>query len=194
MNSMSRNPCALIIEDDATYRQPFTSVLRGMGVDSEWASSEPEAKGLMECKKYDLIILDLALDDSVGFTFSRQYFCEMLRRNHPETPIVAITGRPLTAQQGFLVAKCGADEFFLKGTMTIDDFRQCVQRFLFVEREGKTVVGTRALGRWKEKLRYLLHEEAITAGPEQKFELRARIEEAKAKIEGLENEAARKWR
>jgi hypothetical protein len=46
-----------------------------------------------------------------------------------------------------------------------------------------------ALDRWREKLAYLLSEEAVTVDPDQKFRLRHLIDEARAKIREHEGES-----
>ena len=53
------------------------------------------------------------------------------------------------------------------------------------ERHGKERQGKKALRTWREKLDYLLEQEAVLSNPAQKFELTKQIEEARRKIREL---------
>lgn len=50
---------------------------------------------------------------------------------------------------------------------------------------GSAPAGGRALAVWREKLEFLLEQEALASDPSQLFALRKQIEQARKKIKGL---------
>jgi DNA-binding response OmpR family regulator len=97
----------LIVEDDAVSRQLLKRIVEIEGHDAETASGYHAAVALIDRQPYDLILLDLTLEDGDGLNL-----CRHIRARH-QTPIMIITSRGATADV-VTGLELGADDYVVK--------------------------------------------------------------------------------
>jgi DNA-binding response OmpR family regulator len=97
----------LLVDDDPTFRNLLTFVLKQDGHSIETAASAAEMRGRIAVHEPDLVLLDLGLPDEDGIVLLRQ----LVARSGPA--VIVITGR--TDQEMVLTAlKVGADDYITK--------------------------------------------------------------------------------
>lgn len=77
----------LIIDDDYNMRETIQEILSGDNYDINLASDGKEGISLHKIRPYDLIITDIIMPDMDGIEVIIE-----LKRNHPDTKIIAISG------------------------------------------------------------------------------------------------------
>jgi len=77
----------LIVDDEDGVRQALASALESASYSVEQASTADAAIPMLTAKSYSLILSDLLMPGSNGFTL-----LEYARRNHPQVPVVMVTG------------------------------------------------------------------------------------------------------
>jgi DNA-binding response OmpR family regulator len=102
---MSRR--VLIVEDDAVSRQLLKRIVEIEGHVAETASGYRAAVALIDRQPYDLILLDLTLDDGDGLDL-----CRLVRAQH-QTPIIIVTSRSTSADV-VTGLELGADDYVVK--------------------------------------------------------------------------------
>lgn len=80
----------LLVEDQQSNRMVISLMLEALGVTVETAEDGQEGVKKAADKKYDLILMDLKMPRMNGYQASRQ-----IRRDQPETPIVALSAKVL---------------------------------------------------------------------------------------------------
>ncbi len=98
----------LIIEDDENLRFVLLDNLTEQGYEVDGAATAAEAAQKIHTRKFDLIILDIMLPDTDGYTL-----CRNLRQDGCESMILMLTARSLEDDivQGF---EAGADDYLVK--------------------------------------------------------------------------------
>src|SRR5205085_5064849 len=119
----------LVIEDEANWREQFRDILVSMGLDVDIAEGVKDANALLEQRRYALVLLDVALDQSY-FTLACQQFCDYLHRSQPDLLLVATTGKELAPPQMWTLAQSGVVEFIYKIDLQLPDFRRRIQDVL----------------------------------------------------------------
>ena len=79
----------LILEDEADTREMVVQALRKKGAEVEGAASANEALRLLQSKKYDVFISDLAMPGIDGFTFLRNL--RAMKGEFQHIPAIALT-------------------------------------------------------------------------------------------------------
>jgi two-component system alkaline phosphatase synthesis response regulator PhoP len=97
----------LVVEDDAVSRQLLKRLLEVEGHEAETASGYFEAVKLLDRQRYDLILLDLTLEDGDGLVLCRRI------RARDQTPIMIITSRG-AASDVVTGLELGADDYVVK--------------------------------------------------------------------------------
>ncbi len=97
----------LLAEDDAAIYVPLSEFLRGEGYAVETARGQKEAMTLFDAGSFNLVLLDIALQDGDGFAVC----AEMKRRS--DTPIIFLTA---SGEEHSVVAglEMGADDYIAK--------------------------------------------------------------------------------
>jgi len=96
----------LLVEDEASIRDPLADVLRSEGFDTLVAGSVAEA--LEQARRDpDLVLLDLMLPDGSGFDVCREL------RQHSQVPIIMLTARGEVADR-VVGLELGADDYVVK--------------------------------------------------------------------------------
>ncbi len=98
----------LIIEDDENLRFVLLDNLAEQGYEADGAATAAEAIEKIHNDRFDLIILDIMLPDTDGYTL-----CRRIRRDGCEAMILMLTARSLEDDivQGF---EAGADDYLVK--------------------------------------------------------------------------------
>jgi len=102
---MSRR--VLVVEDDAVSRQLLKRLLEVEGHVAETASGYFEAVELLDRQRYDLILLDLTLEDGDGLNLCRRI------RARDQTPVMIITSRGGSSDV-VTGLELGADDYVIK--------------------------------------------------------------------------------
>ncbi len=80
-------PIILLVDDEAAIRFGFSKYLTKNGYQVQEAATLAEAQEAVAGQRYDALLLDLGLPDGNGLDW-----IPALRENHPELPIIVITG------------------------------------------------------------------------------------------------------
>ncbi len=98
----------LIVDDDKNICRYYSTVLSYAGYTPVCAGTVPEALKILDGTKIDLILLDIMLPGTDGFTFT-----QMLRDCNNEIPILMVSAKqmPCDIKKGFLV---GTDDYMTK--------------------------------------------------------------------------------
>ena len=81
----------LIIEDETSLANNLAAALARGGVNAVIANSLAAASGRIGSADYDLVCADIQLGDGSGLDF-----CEDMRRDRPDLPVIMMTGQDMT--------------------------------------------------------------------------------------------------
>jgi len=98
----------LLVEDEANLARPLQFNLEQEGYQVRATGSGREALELQAEQRFDLVILDLMIEEIDGFEVARQ-----IRRKCPRLPILMLTARS-TEQDRVQGLEIGADDYMVK--------------------------------------------------------------------------------
>lgn len=98
----------LIVDDEKFVRRTISRVLSCEGMATFEAGSGPEALHMVKQQSFDLIILDIVMDDMDGFEVIRR-----LREQGVLTPVFVLSGRQADNDKVFALG-IGADDYVTK--------------------------------------------------------------------------------
>lgn len=98
----------LVVDDERAIRQGLRQLLTGEGYEVKIARSGDEALALIGERIPDLIVLDVMMPGTNGFRV-----CELLRRSHPQLPIIFLSALMEESDQ-VRALTAGADDFIVK--------------------------------------------------------------------------------
>jgi DNA-binding response OmpR family regulator len=116
----------LTIDDDPEIRDMISFVLRDKGYTISTADKGAQGLAKAQQESPDLIILDLTMPDMDGLEVLTQL------KTSPRTrpiPVLILTGRASTQAQ-LLAAEYGADHFFTKPILDLEEFHNWIAAFL----------------------------------------------------------------
>lgn len=119
----------LVIEDNPADVEVIRVLLEDAGFKNELYSTGSLSEGFqfLQDKKIDIVLLDLNLRDSIGFSTLKNYITEA-----PKTPVIVLTGNTNVAL-GDQAVKAGAQDYLVKGEFDskrlVDSIRYALQRF-----------------------------------------------------------------
>jgi two-component system alkaline phosphatase synthesis response regulator PhoP len=102
------NSRILLVEDELNIARPLQFNLEQEGYEVRSTPSGKEALKLYESEPFDLIILDLMLEEIDGFEVARQ-----VRQHNPRLPILMLTARS-TVEDRIHGFELGADDYIIK--------------------------------------------------------------------------------
>jgi two-component system response regulator PilR (NtrC family) len=105
---MSRQPTALIVDDEPDIRELLAITLTRMGVDSVAAANLGEARDLLKRGGFDLCLTDMKLPDGNGLDLVAH-----IQSNHPSLPVAMITAHG-NMESAIQALKSGAFDFVTK--------------------------------------------------------------------------------
>ncbi len=118
-------PSVLVVDDSPTVRKQLELVLAGLEARVHVAGTGEEALELMAHKRFDLVLLDVVLPGSDGYSV-----CRSIKRDPKArlTPVVMLTSKssPFDKIRGSMA---GCDNYLTK-PVTQDDFSRTVRRYL----------------------------------------------------------------
>jgi CheY-like chemotaxis protein len=85
----------LIVDDDAAVQTTIRLVLERAGHSVVGASDGRKGLASLEREHFDLLFLDIFMPGMDGFETMR-----MVRQQHPQIPIIVISGRPMSSESG----------------------------------------------------------------------------------------------
>lgn len=121
-------PRVLIVEDNFVAKQVEEALLLALKCEVDTAATGQQALILFEPGKYDLVVMDIGLEDTSGYVLSKQ-FRHMEKKSNFHVPIIA-----LTSFQADLV-KYDCDYYFMDGViskpLTAEQADQIVQHYVY---------------------------------------------------------------
>jgi DNA-binding response OmpR family regulator len=98
----------LVVDDDDDLRAAVRTVLEAEGYSVEEASGSGIAMGLLDGKSYDLVLLDIALQDGSGFTV-----IEFMKEKQLSSRIIMMTGTS-GLENALRSVELGAEDYVTK--------------------------------------------------------------------------------
>lgn len=105
------SPRVLIVEDNIVAKQVEESLLRALNCEVDCADTGQQAMALFQPGRYDLVIMDIGLEDTSGYVLSKQ-FRQLEKATKFHVPIIA-----LTSFEAELV-KYDCDYYFMDGVIS----------------------------------------------------------------------------
>ncbi len=128
------SPRILVVDDSKEWREQFQDILEVMGHEVDAVEGFDEAKGLLKLARYDLVVLDICLNESDPCYVSFQKLCLFLRENNPELPVLAVSGEKIAPKFMFDLRDQGVSDFVSKNDLMLSDFRKRVDELIHTDR------------------------------------------------------------
>ncbi len=112
---------ALVVDDEAVVRKGICRALANRGIEALEAANGKEALAFLNTRSFDLVLLDIKMEDMDGIQVLQQ-----IRQNDPETNVVMITGYP-TIATAVHCTKLGALDYLTK-PFSLDDLDAALSR------------------------------------------------------------------
>ena len=133
-------PQILMVEDNVIAQKVESALLRGLNCHVDIAESGDTAIALFGPGKYDIVFMDIGLQDTSGYIVSKK-MRQMEEKTDHHVPIIALTSYEAD------VVKYDCKEYFMDGVLTkplsVEQAQQIIQHYIYhqdVEIEGlKTV-------------------------------------------------------
>jgi DNA-binding NtrC family response regulator len=111
----------LLVDDDRQVLESMTDWLRSQGLEVDAARGLAEANDLLARKQYDLLLVDVRLQDGDGLDL-----LEQVRRTHPDSQVILITGYG-DADAAVEAVRAGALDYLTKPLID-DELLLAIQR------------------------------------------------------------------
>src|SRR5512134_2392063 len=98
----------LLIEDDTQFQENLAVVFRIAGYETLFASNAQEGFDALQSYHVDLIVLDYRLPGMSGMQFLETLLTEETYRAARVTPVVVMTGYPITLEEKSRFLRMGA--------------------------------------------------------------------------------------
>ena len=108
MNQNKKIERVLIVDDEAVVRSGISRALQNRNMAAKTAANGEEALLLLNGHSFDLVLLDIKMEDMDGIELLRR-----IRAQHPETGVIMITGYP-TIDTAVHCTKLGALDYLIK--------------------------------------------------------------------------------
>jgi DNA-binding NtrC family response regulator len=119
----ARQPRILIVDDEPNIRQGLAEALQDQGYEIEQAASGEAALELLQMKPFDLVLVDLVMEEMDGIEVLRE-----INRQWPQTEVVIITAHG-TIETAVKALKEGAYDYLSK-PINVKRFRSYVHNIL----------------------------------------------------------------
>src|SRR5512135_792194 len=124
------SPRILVVDDESKWRDQIRYILEIMKYEVDAVQGFNEANELLKRNGYDLIVLDICLDQADPSYMSFQKFCVFLREKNPKLPIVAVSGERIDPRFMFNLRDQGVSDFVSKKDFLVDDFKNRVTKLI----------------------------------------------------------------
>ncbi len=121
---MSEKAKILFVDDEEAIRSLILTVLEGDGHTAHGVGTAAEAMQAATATPYDLVVIDKNLPDGSGIDLLRE-----LKRKHPETEFMVLTGYP-SLESAIEALRAGAFDYLIKPVLDLDLVTQKVSRAL----------------------------------------------------------------
>lgn len=111
----------LVVDDETSVRTGIAHVLSRQGLTVEMAADGEEALELLAQRPFGIVLLDIKLPDMDGVKL-----LQSIRRDHPATEVIMITGYP-TINGAVECIKLGARDYLVK-PFRLDELESLVQK------------------------------------------------------------------
>ena len=128
---------ALVIEDNSDIAECIIESLSQMGITCDWFSEGHYFEASIAVATFDIIILDINLPDTDGFTILKKY-----RLSESQTPVLIISAR-ISVEDRVHGLNIGADDYLVK-PFALNEFEARVRALL--RRDTKTKSETITFG------------------------------------------------
>ncbi len=136
---MSKNPRALIIDDEPDICELLSLTLQSMDIDTLTAGDLDRARQLLGANDFDICLTDMRLPDGNGLEL-----VEWMQAHAPDVPVAVITAHG-NVESAVQALKLGAFDFVSK-PVNVAALRKLVQTSLQINQErlggGKQLLGT----------------------------------------------------
>ncbi len=160
MSSPAAAPTILVVDDDAGLRTLLESVLSAEGYAVELAASAGDARGVLERRTVDLMLLDLHLPDGNG-----PQLVAAMRCLPASVPVIVVTGQG-DEKVAVEVMRRGALDYVIKDSVMLDLLPTVLRRAM------ETVTQRRALAEAQAEQRRL-EQEILAAGERERHAIGA---------------------
>lgn len=121
-------PKVLMVEDNAVAQKAVQTLLMQLDCHVDVASSGDKAASLFQPGKYDLVLMDIGLEDTSGYIVSKK-IRQMEQGTDYHVPIIALTGFQAD------VVKYDCDDYFMEGALTkpltSEQAKQIIQHYIY---------------------------------------------------------------
>lgn len=83
------NPSILVVDDELLIRDLLYDFFQGQGWQISVAESSEKALEILDSREFDVILSDIKMPHMDGLALT-----EEIRKNHPQMPVVLMTGYP----------------------------------------------------------------------------------------------------
>lgn len=104
---MDGSASVLVVDDEASIREPLAKYLNSAGLDARTAVNAAEARQILLTRTFDLIVLDVMMPGEDGLSL-----CRHIRESH-DTPVVMLTARAEDTDR-IVGLEIGADDYVAK--------------------------------------------------------------------------------
>ena len=104
---MSTRPHILVVDDEASIREPLSRYLAKQGFRTTEASSAAEARAMLNAYSVDMVLLDIMMPGEDGLSLTRHL------REKGEMPVILITARSEETDR-IVGLEMGADDYVVK--------------------------------------------------------------------------------
>ena len=123
-------PRVLMVEDNFIAQKVEGALLKSLNCQVDIAESGDMALKLFASGKYDIVFMDIGLQDTSGYMVAKK-FRQMEKNTEHHVPIIALTSYQAD------VVKNDVNDYFMEGVvtkpLTIEQARQIIQHYVFYE-------------------------------------------------------------
>ena len=129
-------PHVLMVEDNVIAQKVESALLTELNCEVDVAETGDRALELFKPGKYDLVLMDISLEDTSGYLVAKN-LREKERETQFHVPIIALTSYQAD------VVKYDVHDYFMDGVLTkpitSEQVKQIIQRFIYHEDEVEVI-------------------------------------------------------